>query len=335
MSEDMAKKRVGWIDAAKGLAMLAVILGHTYLYGNPLHAIIYSFNVPLFFILAGYTFRAKPAKENIKVSAQRLLLPYVGLCIFLIIANALRSPDKVQSVLSHLMAVLFASGGVIEQGNIPMLGLSWFLMALFVARIVFNAIIDACEKNSVNPLLTGLVFLALAIASVFEYKYLPLPFAFDQAMIAMFFMFLGYAAKKYDWVGKMKAWMLIILFVAWGALLLCKIFFSIGNMFFTPSFFAGLPLTIIASFTLIKLCELLDGKIGIFGTFFEFCGRNSLLLLVLHQVEAAFIDWGSISFAILGRFSFLAVGAIHLALVLTLLWLIYLMPLSLKAKAQA
>lgn len=190
------KKRVGWIDAAKGLAILAVILGHSYLYGNPIHAISYSFNVPLFFILAGYTFRPKPFKQNLATSAKRLLLPYVGLCLFLIIVDTLRSPDKSSTLASHLLATFFASGGVIEQGNIPMLGLSWFLMALFVARIAFNAIVGACEKRSVNPILLGIIFLALASAAVFEYKFLPLPLAFDQAMIATFFMYLGYAAKS-------------------------------------------------------------------------------------------------------------------------------------------
>lgn len=322
------KKRVGWIDAAKGMAILAVILGHTYLYGNPIHAISYSFNVPLFFILAGYTFRPKPFKQNLATSAKRLLLPYVGLCLFLIIVDTLRSPDKSSTLASHLLATFFASGGVIEQGNIPMLGLSWFLMALFVARIAFNAIVGACEKRSVNPILLGIIFLALASAAVFEYKFLPLPLAFDQAMIATFFMYLGYAAKKHDWASRMNVWTLAILVLAWGGLLYLRVFFSIGNMFFTPSFFAGLPLTIVASFALIKICVYLDGKIGIVNTFFEFCGRNSLLLLVLHQVEASFIGWSSISIASLGSLSFLGVGAIHLGLVLVLLWLVYLMPIS-------
>lgn len=324
------KRRIGWVDAAKGLAILAVILGHTYLYGNPLHAIIYSFNVPLFFILAGYTFRAKPFRQNLSTSVKRLLLPYVGLCLFLIVADVTRSADKLDTLLSHLLAVLFASGGVIEQANIPMLGLSWFLMALFVARILFNAIVNTCEKRSVNPVLLGVVFFLLASGAVFEYTVLPLPLAFDQSMIAMFFMYLGYAAKKYNWVDRMNAWVFAVLLVAWAALLYCKIFFSIGNMFYTPSFFAGLPLTVCASFTLIKLCEFLDGRIGIVNTFFEFCGRNSLLLLVLHQVEAAFIDWSSVSFAAFGGLSSLAVGGCHLALVLVLLWLMYLMPLSIQ-----
>lgn len=328
------KKRIGWVDAAKGLAILAVILGHTYLYGNPLHAIIYSFNVPLFFILAGYTFRAKPFKQNLSASVKRLFLPYVGLCLFLIIVDVLRSPDKMGTLISHLWAVLFASGGNIEQLGIPMLGLSWFLMALFVARVVFNAILDVCEKRGVNPVLLGTGFFVLASAAVFEYRFFPLPLAFDQAMIAMFFMYLGYAAKKYDWVGKINAWMLTVLVAAWGGLLYLRVFFSMGNMFFTPSFFAGLPLTVIASFALIKICAYLDGKIGVVNAFFEFCGRNSLLVLVLHQVEASFIDWSSVSFALLGRFSFLGAGAAHLALVLVLLWLVYLMPLSARNKAE-
>lgn len=328
------KKRLGWIDAAKGFAMLAVILGHTYLYGNPLHALIYSFNVPLFFILSGYTFRVKPIKDVLSSSAKQLLLPYLALCLFIIVVGVSRSEDKLHTLSGNLLAVIFASGGVIEQGNIPMLGLSWFLMALFVARVILNMILQPFEKRNTNPVAVCLVLIVLAIAAVFEYKYLPLPFAFDQAMVALLFMYIGYAAKKYDLVKKINVWIFAIITIGWLGILACKTFFSMGNMFYNPSFFAGLPMTILASFSIIKICEFFDGKIKRINEFFEFCGRNSLMLLVLHQFEGAFIDWSTISFAFAGKASFLLVGAAHLGIVLAMLWLMYLMPISIKTKNQ-
>ena len=52
-----ASKRINYIDLAKGIAILCVIIGHTfsaYDQGNILVQFIYSFHMPLFFILSGW-----------------------------------------------------------------------------------------------------------------------------------------------------------------------------------------------------------------------------------------------------------------------------------------
>ena len=48
-------KRVEWIDLAKGLGMLLVILGHCVCFGGIMHNAIFAFHMPLFFILSGYS----------------------------------------------------------------------------------------------------------------------------------------------------------------------------------------------------------------------------------------------------------------------------------------
>ena len=53
-------------------------------------------------------------------------------------------------------------------------------------------------------------------------------------------------------------------------------------------------------------------------------GKNSLLLLCLHQVESAFINWSTVEFISLGVFSFLVSGVIHLMLVVSMYVLIRL-----------
>lgn len=52
----MDKGRVSWIDCAKGIATVLMILGHTW-FTESLKAFFYTFHMPLFFILSGYTFR--------------------------------------------------------------------------------------------------------------------------------------------------------------------------------------------------------------------------------------------------------------------------------------
>ena len=53
------KKRIEWIDICKGLAIILDIIGHSKLETGiafNLKSIIYSFYMPLFFILSGYLF---------------------------------------------------------------------------------------------------------------------------------------------------------------------------------------------------------------------------------------------------------------------------------------
>ena len=54
-------KRIPWIDTARGLAMLLVVLGHSIGYiDNPLNKFILSFHMPLFFFVAGLCAKASP-----------------------------------------------------------------------------------------------------------------------------------------------------------------------------------------------------------------------------------------------------------------------------------
>ena len=81
-------KRCGWLDTAKGIAIILVILGHSaqyYLYPNNFREslmwmIIYSFHMPFFFILSGYAsgLSRNPSFSllNLKKKIKRLTIPY-------------------------------------------------------------------------------------------------------------------------------------------------------------------------------------------------------------------------------------------------------------------
>jgi peptidoglycan/LPS O-acetylase OafA/YrhL len=50
---DKKTARLGWLDAAKGLGIILVVIGHVWTRG-PVRDAIYAFHMPLFFIAAGY-----------------------------------------------------------------------------------------------------------------------------------------------------------------------------------------------------------------------------------------------------------------------------------------
>lgn len=144
-----AKKRMMWLDIAKGLAIILMVLGHCLSDQTALHDFIYSFHMPLFFLAAGFTMRAKPRDVVIKSSARRLLVPYFVVCGVLF-AFAFVQPHALNESLDTqrpwyvvLVEIMYAAG---DQGDFfghhyQAIGALWFLPCLFVARIILNEIL--------------------------------------------------------------------------------------------------------------------------------------------------------------------------------------------------
>ena len=81
MGEQTTKTRAGWIDIAKVLGLVIVLMNHAELSAGGVNYFGGMFYVPVFFVLAGYTFRLRPGESFsafAKKKAKRLLLPYVG-----------------------------------------------------------------------------------------------------------------------------------------------------------------------------------------------------------------------------------------------------------------
>lgn len=54
------KQRFPWLDSARDIAILLVVLGHIGQGAPPLRQWVYAFHIPLFFILTGILFRLMP-----------------------------------------------------------------------------------------------------------------------------------------------------------------------------------------------------------------------------------------------------------------------------------
>ena len=70
----MEKERIEWVDIAKGIAIIAMIIGH----GCPKRAIvsfIFSFHMPLFFILSGIVYKTN-SKGMVSKKIKSLIVPY-------------------------------------------------------------------------------------------------------------------------------------------------------------------------------------------------------------------------------------------------------------------
>lgn len=329
------RPRYKWIDISKGIAILAVILGHTYSIGNPLHAITYSFHIPLFFIVAGYTFSVKPMKLVLTSSAKRLLLPYLSLCGFILIIQLVRSQNLTDTLSTMLISILFASSDPHPELGVAGIGIAWYLMALFIVRVILNLITSALDKLKANELVRFLIFALIACGGIISYRYLLLPFSLNSALIALFFLYLGYTLKKYGILAYTSKWYFaLVLFVVWMLLLVNGTFFSIGNIFYINPAAAGILMLICGAMSVINLSIYIEKALerlriaNAVSNFLAFCGINSMIILCMHCFESSFISWPSSAYASSSFMVYTIFGLMHIAMVLIMTWTVYLSPIT-------
>lgn len=193
MTDSLSKKqenpatraeRLHYLDAARGFAILLVILGHIWETEQPLPVIIYSFHVPLFFIISGilaaYNERKRRTLKQFVLSGlRRLIVPYLFFEAVFILLFGLRSHFDFSSWDAHLY-----DGLLLSPLNVPL----WFLPTLFLAELVLFLLTRLLKNRGLTALLCALIYLlpfAAAPAHV-------LPDALLRCMTSFGFLAAGY-----------------------------------------------------------------------------------------------------------------------------------------------
>lgn len=128
--------RVEWIDFAKCIAIMLVIIGHVLSWYHPrykaVYIAIYSMHMPFFFMLSGLTFRVNEEErvsDFIRYKAKKIFPPLFLFCVIDIAFQVLSGNFNVsQSTKFIISSILFMNGGAFSK--------YWFLPALFVAEII-------------------------------------------------------------------------------------------------------------------------------------------------------------------------------------------------------
>lgn len=134
-----AAQRLDWVDAAKGLGIVLVVVAHAWTQGRVRDS-IYAFHMPFFFLMAGYVAHPRPMGDFLRRQVRALVVPYGAFLAALMALDPLielarghapmfRSPE------AALRAMLL--GGTELRGPFTIF---WFVPCLFFARIVQNAL---------------------------------------------------------------------------------------------------------------------------------------------------------------------------------------------------
>lgn len=192
----MVDKRIEWIDVAKGIGILLVILGHTFSMGKvqPL----YAFHMPLFFVLSGLVISSNSINNIgpfVKRKFGQLIKPwFVVMLISLMVCLFIPSWAENITAENILHDLYTANTDSIQNSSL------WYLPCLFIALFYF-ALINKLHQN--NKLVADLIIIFVAIIMLFSKSllaYLPLPegrlpLKMDTAMLATVFIAFAYWNK--------------------------------------------------------------------------------------------------------------------------------------------
>jgi len=132
--------RVAWVDAAKGVGILLVIAGHVWWRPGPAHHVIYSFHMPLFFLLSGYMVTPQPGWALLARQARSLLIPFAAFSLILIGIDLIVEHARGQVPIfpglgAGIRAILWRTESL--RGPFTIL---WFIPCLFFTRLAWNAV---------------------------------------------------------------------------------------------------------------------------------------------------------------------------------------------------
>lgn len=294
------------VDAMKGVAMMLVIIGHSFIAGYyGINKIIFSFHMPFFFILAGYFACATSYHQVLNKSYHRLIVPYL-LSAFIVVLIALGYGD-IELAKGKLLAILFPRGFHSQLNGYQLnvvVGATWFLLALFWARLIFNILLNIISRiNHYRLIYLTVLSVAISTGSIYLANRLTLlPFGILEGSQAIVYMAIGYVLNKeitppniqqrlYNDVT--QSIVLLASFVIW----VIAILYSEIDMapIHYRNYFLALLGALSGSYILYKFILLLSlfSKLSLLYNCIETIGRHSLLALCVHNVILSYCAIGS------------------------------------------
>lgn len=277
--------RKNWIDIAKGLGLIFVLIGHTKLY--ILATIVYIFHMPMFFYLSGYVFSYDKYdfKTFVLKKVKSLLIPYYVLGFFVLIANTITNMYLVDFRLHYLMRITDEQEKIINYFTQERFGTLWYISALFWMSIILACLMKLCKGNHI---LISLIISFLAIATYVYYAlgggsvYCNL----DATLAMLPFYYIGYISSRLDLFNKRifinhpvgcLFTSIAICLVAGGTNLLYmgeKIDIFYNKYGIIPVMYIG---AISGTIAVIILSHKINSR------FLTYIGQNSMLIYALHQ----------------------------------------------------
>lgn len=188
MAEQGSGERKAWVDMGKGIAMYFVMLFHSEYY-LPVSQFEFSpfvgyFNMPFFFFLSGYLFtsdyRHLSLRRKMGQVACRMVWTYL---VFTTIIWLPKSMANGSSAWEGFRDILLGYA-------------SWFIVTLALSHTMWAIMVRLTKDQRVYVAMMAVSIVVGGIIKVYHLE--PLPYWFDRALLANFFLGLGFFYRQYE-----------------------------------------------------------------------------------------------------------------------------------------
>ena len=271
--------RIDTFDIMKFFGIIMVIVGHmTHYFEN----VIFSFHMPLFFIVAGYFYHVKDIRDSFAKDVKHLIYPYILTAMAVVLTYTIFSLVKENvNVKYWLVAMLYGNGSTNHSSpllaDVPAIGAIWFLLALFWCKNIYNVICHYSKK----PL--SVSFLLSCVAIVLDRYVINLPFAIIPGVGALMFYAFGNYVKKKGGFLELNPLICVVCILTWIAS------FLTSEMSMVRCYYHDFPVNIIGAIggtyflflvsNLLATCNFPLRKVIVGG------GKNSLTFLCIHLYD--------------------------------------------------
>ncbi len=296
ISRNITSTRYEFVDCAKGLAAIFVVIGH---YGVNvfLRNFGYSFHVPIFFLISGFFISNKRNFFSFIINKiYKLIIPVV---VFILLNNFAKggSTSTIFNNLSKdLLSCFYGSYYIPDSLKNIFVALPWFTFCLFASDLIFYLTIRIF-KNKKYIVLTSVLcsILGFVLSNFGIYNItniIRLPYSLDLALYNQIFLCLGYLFFKKINKINMNARMLLISIIA-IVFLIASI--SINYTFKTPNCFImdmnrryisyiSLLLSLLSCFVILMISKKIASNKILCKTF-TYIGRITLIMYFFQGLE--------------------------------------------------
>ena len=261
--------RNNWIDIAKALGIIFVLIAHAIPKENLLWISINQFHMPLFYLISGYLYRCKGSfKTFLYKKINALYVPYI-ICSLLMYFLFVLMKQESYGILSVIKIVIMYQSG-------PLLGATWFIPVLFYSIIGFD-LLNRIIKN--NTLIRTICIGMMVVGAVHTF-----PARISNCLVAIGFICLGTIVRRVDDIVKIPEWVSMPFF---GIVLLVSTFSRVSvstNTYTYPLLF--IIIAIIGSYATILLSKLIDRMAnGTLKKHLGWIGRNTIGIVIWQFVS--------------------------------------------------
>ncbi len=290
----LIKERMNWPDIVKSISIVCIIVGHTGI--AEIQFLVHPFHVPVFFMIYGYFFSNKADMfKSIKNYFSRMIIPYAATCAFLMLFNVIKNIilnaaegeyDILNICIGWIGAFLFGRTyqSTVLGYEIFSVGALWFLPCLFIASVVFRLIFSLKYRDIIS--------IVIAVGGVIISRYVTLPWHIEVALVAVMFLDIGVAIRRYKLVENKSYPLLItgLLLYAAGVVVnfvlkTCVDYASSSYNLFVFDWIVAMG-TSYAIFCFAKSIE----KLPLMNLVSAY-GSCTMTVLVFHSIESSIINW--------------------------------------------